>query len=136
MNVRLLIGLALGVLVVSVGCKGAEAAKEVEAIAGRICECKDVACAKKGVDELTDWQKKHAETKGTEDDVKKIEAAAKKAQDCFIKLGTTLAAPPADKAPEGGDKAPEGDHPTTEGGDKAPAPEGGDKPAPEGGEAK
>lgn len=85
-------------LLVGTGCgKGAAAAKEVEDISARICACKDAECAKKGFDDLNAWQTKHADTRGSEDDIKRITAAATKAAEC---AQTLMAAPaPTPTAP-------------------------------------
>jgi hypothetical protein len=90
--------------------KGAAAAKELDELAKRVCACKDLDCAKKGEADIDAWMKKNADTKGTEEDAKKITAAVSEAMDCLTKLNAAATPPPT----PAGDKpaaAPEGDKP-------------------------
>ncbi len=69
-------------------CSNTKAVKAMEDVADQLCACKpgDAKClqdASKAIEETT--QKLSGE-KGTDGDKKKIEAANKRAQDCYAKL--------------------------------------------------
>ncbi|MBI4950888.1 MAG: hypothetical protein HY908_02565 [Myxococcales bacterium] len=94
---------ALGAGVALAGCGGEEAAKDFEALAAKVCECKDVECLAKAQGDAQAWLTKHAEARGSEAHVKRITEAGAKMTACAQKLamgamGGATSASPADSA--------------------------------------
>jgi hypothetical protein len=58
----------------------------MEALADRVCACKDAACAMEEMKKATELAAKYKDSKGTEGDVKAITAAGQKMQECMQKL--------------------------------------------------
>jgi hypothetical protein len=58
----------------------------MEALATRVCECKDIACAGEEMKKATELATKHKDTTGSESDMKAITAAGQKMQECMQKL--------------------------------------------------
>jgi hypothetical protein len=77
--------LALGVFLLG-GCGKNKAVQFTEDLANEVCACKDVQCAqdvvKKGADKMMEFK----DEKGTESDLKAIQAASEKMQECMKKM--------------------------------------------------
>ncbi len=76
--------LALGALA---GCGKNEAVKDMEALADRVCACKDISCASAEMKKASELIKKHADTRGTEADMKAITAAGDRMTKCMQGIG-------------------------------------------------
>lgn len=88
MKIKLtLASLAFGALALT-GCGKNEAVKDMEALADRVCACKDAACAMEEAKKAAELVSKHKDTKGTEGDMKAITAAGERMKDCMMKLTT------------------------------------------------
>jgi hypothetical protein len=93
-KVKMVIGSALlGTLFLVGGCGKNEAVKAAEDMADEVCKCKDMACAQEATSKGTEKLMKFKDTKGTEDDAKKILAAGEKMSECMQKLTTAGATP-------------------------------------------
>jgi hypothetical protein len=82
----LFVSLALGTLALGGACGKNEAVKEMEALADRVCACKDVACAMEEAKKATEMATKFKDAKGTESDMQAITAAGAKMAECMKKL--------------------------------------------------
>jgi hypothetical protein len=82
-----LASLAMGFLLAGAGCGKNEAVKDMEALADRVCACKDVACASEEMKKATELMTKHKDTRGTESDMKAITAAGQRMTECMQKIG-------------------------------------------------
>ncbi|MCC6523672.1 MAG: hypothetical protein IT373_13535 [Polyangiaceae bacterium] len=85
------------------GCGGEEAARDFEALATKVCDCKDVECLAKAQGDAQAWLTKHADARGSEAHVKRITDAGAKMAACAQKLttaamGGAMSASPADSA--------------------------------------
>ena len=74
-------------LMVGASCKGEKAAKEMESLATKACECQDKECATKVVTDLAKFMKANKETKGSDKQVKRVTEAFGKAMKCLSDKG-------------------------------------------------
>lgn len=80
--------LLLGALF-AVGCSSAN--KDIEKFADRACECKDVECGKKVMEDFLGWAKENKDARGDEDAAKK---SFEKMTTCISKLRADAKAKP------------------------------------------
>ena len=83
---NLKITIATFAFLLAAGCGKNEAVKDMEALADRVCACKDVACASEEMKKATELMTKHKDTRGTESDMKAITAAGQRMTDCMQKI--------------------------------------------------
>jgi hypothetical protein len=81
-----LASLALSFLFAGAGCGKNEAVKDMEALADRVCACKDVACASDEMKKAGELMTKHKDSRGTEADMKAIAAAGQRMTECMQKI--------------------------------------------------
>jgi hypothetical protein len=79
--------LTIGLTVSLAACSNAKAVKAMDDVANQMCACKpgDAKCLGDAQQALQDTAAKLKDEKGTDSDKKKIEAALKKATDCYEK---------------------------------------------------
>jgi hypothetical protein len=88
-KLKMVVGsVVLGTLFLVGGCGKNEAVKAAEDMADEVCKCKDLACAQEATSKGTEKLMKLKDTKGTEDDAKKILKAGEKMSECMSKLTT------------------------------------------------
>jgi hypothetical protein len=74
-------------LSLALGCGGSAAVKEMESIANKVCECKDMECIQKVQKEQEEWVAKNGDAfAGSEADAEKMSAATQKMTDCVTKV--------------------------------------------------
>ena len=74
-------------MMVGTSCKGEKAAKEMESLASKACDCADKACAETVVKDLATFMKANKETKGSDKQVERVTAAFGKAMKCLGEKG-------------------------------------------------
>jgi hypothetical protein len=94
---KLFFGTMILATVALAGCGKNKLVKATEDYADKTCACKDMDCVKKETDAYGKVVDESKDSRGSDDDVKAIEAAGKKASDCITKLATAGAGAPADK---------------------------------------
>lgn len=97
----LLGGSAIVAISALTGCGKNKLVEATEQYADKICACKDLDCTKKESEAYGKVLETHKDAKGTDDDIKAMEAAGKKALDCTTKLASA-AMKDAEKGAGGG----------------------------------
>jgi hypothetical protein len=85
---KLFFGSMIFALVALAGCGKNKLVKATEDYADKTCACKDMDCVKKETEAYSKVVDESKDSRGSDDDVKAIEAAGKKASDCVTKIAT------------------------------------------------
>ena len=78
--------LFVSLVTVAAGCSENKAVTAAKSMANAVCACKDLACAKKALEDGTTKLMAHASEKGTQSDADKIVAETARASKCVEAL--------------------------------------------------